>query len=89
MRQTHGKHNTRWRKAENLLAKLRNKTKMPTLTASVLHIIRSLGYSHEASKRNKHCPNWNGRNKTHYLKMTCYSIYRIPKSICKTTRTNK
>ena len=28
---------------------------MPTLTASVLHIIRSLGYSHEASKRNKNC----------------------------------
>ena len=48
-------------KAERLLAKFRNKTRMPTLT-STQHSIGSPSHSNQT--RNKRYPNWSGRGKT-------------------------
>ena len=43
-----------------LTPKLRNKTRMPTLTTSILHNVASTSHSNQTRKRNKKYTNWKG-----------------------------
>ena len=44
--------------------KVRNKTRMPTLTATIQHSFGSFGYSNQSRKINKRNPDWKRRSKT-------------------------
>ena len=44
--------------------KIRNKTRMPSLTTPIQHSIGSPSHSNQTRKRNKRYPNWKRMNKT-------------------------
>ena len=44
------------------LTKIRNKTKMPSLTTPIQHSIGSPSHSNQTRKSNKRHPNWKGGN---------------------------
>ena len=44
--------------------KVRNKTRMPTLTTTIQHSFGSFCHSNKSRKRNKRNPDWKRRNKT-------------------------
>ena len=44
--------------------KVRNKTRVPTLTTAIQHSFGSFGHSNQSRKRNKRNPNWKRRSKT-------------------------
>ena len=48
---------------ESFFSKIRNKTRMPTLTTFIQHSIGSLSLSNQTNKRNKRYPNWKRRGK--------------------------
>ena len=52
------------RKLKSFPTKIRNKTRMPTLTTPVQHSIGSPSHSNQTRKRNKRHPNWKGGSKT-------------------------
>ena len=62
--QTHSKHYPQWRKIESISSKIRNKTKVPTLTITIQHSFGSFGHSNQSRKRNKRNPNWKRRSRT-------------------------
>ena len=62
--QTHSKHYPQWWKTESIYPKVRNKTRVPTLTTTVQYSFGSLGYSNQSRKRNKRNPYWKRRSKT-------------------------
>ena len=43
---------------------VRNKTRVPTFTATIQHSSGSLGHSNQSIKRNKRNPDWKRRSKT-------------------------
>ena len=49
--------------AESFSSKIRNKTRMPTLTTFIQHSFGSPSYSNKRRKRNKRNPNWKRRVK--------------------------
>ena len=53
-----------WAKTKNFPAKIRDKTRMPTLTPPIQHSIGSPNHSNQTRKRNKRHPNWKGGNET-------------------------
>ena len=61
--QTHSKHYPQWWKTESISPEVRNKTRMPTFTATIQHSSGSFGHSNQRRKRNKWNPNWK-RSKT-------------------------
>ena len=66
MRRTglHSKHYPQWWKIESISPKVRNKTRVPTLTATIQHSFGSFSHSNQSRKRNKRNPNWKRRSKT-------------------------
>ena len=62
--QTHSKHYSQWWKIESISPKVRNKTRLPTLTTTIQHSFGSFGHSNQSRKRNKRNPNWKRRSKT-------------------------
>ena len=60
---THKKHYTKWRKIESISPKVRNKTRVPTLTTTIQHRFGSFGHSNQRRKRNERNPDWK-RSKT-------------------------
>ena len=60
--QTHSKH-PQWWKIESIFPKVRNKTRVPTLTITIQHSFGRFGHSSQSRKRNKRNPNWKRRSK--------------------------
>ena len=56
--QTHSKHHSQWWKTESISSKIRNKTRMSTLTTIIQHSFGSPSHSYQRRKRNKKNPNW-------------------------------
>src|SRR5574340_284937 len=46
---------------ESISPKVRNKTRVPTLTTTIQHSFGSFGHSSQSRKRNKRNPDWNSR----------------------------
>ena len=61
--QTHSQHRSQWWKTETISSKIRNKTKMPTLTAIIQLSFGSFSHSNQRRKRNKRNPNQKRRSK--------------------------
>ena len=51
-------------KNENTSPKVRNKTRVPTLTITIQHSFGSFSHSNQRRKRNKRNPNWKRKTKT-------------------------
>ena len=62
--QTHSKHYPQWWKIERIFPKVRNKTRVPTLTTTIQHNFGSFGHSNQGRKRSKRNPYWKKRSKT-------------------------
>ena len=54
----HSKHYPQWSKMESISFKVRNKTRVPTLTTTIQHNFGSFGHSNQSRKRNKRNPDW-------------------------------
>ena len=54
---THSKH-PQWWKIEIISPKIRNKTRVPTLTTTIQHNFVSFSHSNQRRKRNKRNPDW-------------------------------
>jgi len=64
MWQTHSKHYSQCWKIESISPKVRNNTRVPTLTTTIQHSSGSFSHSNQSRKRNKRNPDWKRRNKT-------------------------
>ena len=62
--QTLSKHYSQWWKIESIFPKVRNKTRVPTLTNTIQQSFGSFGHSNQMWKRNKRNPHWKRRSKT-------------------------
>ena len=51
--QTHSKHYPQWWKIESISPKIRNRTRVPTLTTAILHSFGSFSYSNQRRKEIK------------------------------------
>ena len=49
---------------ESISPKVRNKTRVPTLTTTIQHSLGSFSHSNKRRKRNKRNPDWKRRSKT-------------------------
>ena len=56
--QTHSKCYPQWWKIKSISPKVRNKTRVPTLTTTIQHSFGSFSHSNQRRKRNKRNPNW-------------------------------
>ena len=56
--QTHSKHYSQCLKIESISPKVKNKTRMPTLTTTIQHSFGSFGHSNQSRKINKRNPDW-------------------------------
>ena len=56
--QTHSKYYPQWWKIESIFPKVRNKTRVPTLTTTIQHNFVSFSHSNQRRKRNKRNPDW-------------------------------
>ena len=61
--QTHSKHYPQWWKVESISPKVRNKTRVPTLTTTIQHSFGSFRYRNLSRKRNKRNTDWKRRSK--------------------------
>ena len=61
--QTHSKHFPQWWKIESISPKVRNKTRVPTLTTTIQHRFGSFGHSNQSRERNKRNPDWKRKSK--------------------------
>ena len=55
--QTHRQHHSQWWKTETISSKIRNKTRLPTITTIIRHSFGSFSHSNQRRKRNKRNPN--------------------------------
>ena len=62
--QTNSKHYPQWWKIESISPKVRNETRVPTLTTTIQHSFGSFGHSIQSRKRNKRNPSLKRRSKT-------------------------
>ena len=58
------KHYPQWWKIESISPKIRNKTRVPTLTITIQPSFGSLSHSNKKRKRNQRNPDWKRRSKT-------------------------
>ena len=56
--ETHSKNYPQWWKTENISSKIKNKTRVPTLTITIQHSFGSPSHSNRRRKRNKSNPDW-------------------------------
>ena len=75
--QTHSKHYPQWWKTESISPRVRNKTRVPTLTTTLQHSFGSFGHSNQSRKGNKRNSNWK-RRKTLTVCRWHYPLYRKP-----------
>ena len=61
--QTRSQHCSQWWKTETVTCKIRNKTRLPTLTTIIQHSSGSFSHSNQRRKRNKRNPNRKRRSK--------------------------
>ena len=61
--QTDSKHYPQWWKIESISPKVRNKTRVPTLTTTIQHSFGSFSHRSQIRKRNKRNPDWKRRSK--------------------------
>ena len=61
---THSKHHPQWWKTESISSKIRNKTRMSTLTTNIQHTFGSPSHGNQKRKRNKRNTNWKRRSET-------------------------
>ena len=59
----HSIHHPQWRKTESTSSKVRNKTRVATLTTNIQHRVGSFSHSNQRKKRNKRNPDWKRRSK--------------------------
>ena len=52
------KHCPQWQNTESISPKVRNKTRVPTLTTTIQHSFGSFNHSNQKRKRNKRNPDW-------------------------------
>ena len=62
--QTHSKHYPQWQKVESISPKVRNKTRVPTSTTTILHSFGRFSHTNQRSKRNERKSDWKRRSKT-------------------------
>ena len=62
--QTHNKHYLQWWKIERISPKVRNKTRVPTLTTTIQHSFGNFSHSNQRKKGNKRNPDWKKISKT-------------------------
>ena len=55
--QTHSQHRSQWWKTETISTKIRNKTRLSTLTTIIQHSFGSFSHGNQRRKRNKRNPN--------------------------------
>ena len=60
----YSQHHTQWTKTQSFPTKIRNKTRMPSLTTPIQHSNGSPSHSNQTRKSNKRRPDWKGGNKT-------------------------
>ena len=58
IRQTYSKHYPQWGKINSISSKIKNKSRMPTLTITIQHSFGSPRHSSQRRKRNKRNPDW-------------------------------
>ena len=57
-------HYPQWWKNESFCPKVRNKTRVPTLTTTIQHSFGNFSHNNQRRKRNKRNPDWKRRGKT-------------------------
>ena len=62
--QTHSKHYPQWWKIDSISPKIRNKTRVPTLTTPIQHSFGSVGHRNQGRKRSKRNPDRKRRSET-------------------------
>ena len=62
--QSQSKHYHQWWKIESISPKIRNKTRVPTLTTPIQHSFASVGHSNQGTKRSKRNPDRKRRSET-------------------------
>ena len=62
--ETAWEHYPQWWKIESISPKIRNKTRVPTLTTSIQHSFGSVGHSNQGRKRSKRNPDRKRRSET-------------------------
>ena len=67
-----------WWKIESISSKIRNKTRVPTLTTTIQHSCGSFSYSNQRRKRNKRNTDWKRRNKTFTVSRWHDPLHRKP-----------
>ena len=78
IQQTHSKHYLQWLKLESISSKIRNKTRVPTLTTATQHSFGNPSHSNQRRKRSKRNPGWKSRSKC-LTQMTWFSTQKTPK----------
>ena len=58
IRQTYSKHYPQWGKINSISSKIKNKSRMPTLTITIQHSFGSFSHSNQRRKRNKRNTDW-------------------------------
>ena len=77
-------------KHKSFPTKIKNKTRMPTLTTPIQHSIGSPSHSNQTRKSNKRHPNWKGGNEIVTVCTRHDSVHGKPYRLhSKTTRPNK
>ena len=76
--QTHRKHHSQWWKFESISSKVRNKTRVPTLTTTIRHSFGSFTNSNQGRNRNKRNPYWKRSSKTLIVCRWHDSLHRKP-----------
>ena len=61
---SYSQHHTQWAKTKSFPTKIRNKTRMPSLTTPIQHSTGRPSHSNQKRKSNKRHPNWKGGNET-------------------------
>ena len=61
---TYSKHYPQWWKIRSISTKVRNKTRVPTLTIIIQYSFGSFSHSNHRRNRNKRNPDWKRRSKT-------------------------
>ena len=67
--------------AESIPSKIRNKTRISTLSTLIQYSFGSPSHGYQKRKRNKSNPNWKRSKKNHCLQMTRYYTQKILKML--------
>ena len=76
--QTFSTHYPQWWKTESIFSKVRNKTRVPTLTTIIQYNFGSFSHSKQRRKRNKRSSEWKRRSKTHTVSRWHDPLHRKP-----------